>query len=282
MTQKLFLTGLMPLLFAVVGTVQSFAQEEIFSGPQIGERLVPFETRTPYGDAAGETFDLIKDADGKPVLVVFVHNVTRPSLSLTRTVIEYARDKWPDRLTSGIVFLSDDATETENWLKRARHAIPKNIPVGISVDGLEGPGAYGLNREATLTVLVGNDNAVTANFALVQPSLPVDAPKIGKALVDVMGGGKAPTLAQMSPGRAGGAMMEQRFRTMLRPVINKRATAAEVEAAAKKVEELAAKNERFRKGIGQRTRRIVESGRLATYGTPEAQAFLKKWAEEYR
>ena len=39
-----------------------------------------------------------------------------------------------------------------------------------------------------LTVLVAKENKVTANFALVQPSLAVDAPRIGKALVDLVGG----------------------------------------------------------------------------------------------
>jgi hypothetical protein len=276
------LTTFLLLLAATVGANEAAAQEEVFSGPQIGERLVPFQTRWASGDKAGQTFDLVADADGKPVLIVFVHNVTRPSIGMTRTVIEYARRKWPDTLTAGIVFLSGDATDTETWLKRASHAIPKNVPVGISVDGLEGPGAYGLNREATLTVLVGKENAVTANFALVQPSLPVDTPKIGKALVEVMGGGDAPTLAQMMGDRQRGPMRDERFRAMLGPVVDKSASPEEVKAAAKKVEELAAKNDRFRIGVGQRIRRIIEAGRLTTYGTPEAQVYLKKWAEEYQ
>ena len=282
MARKRILAAFTMLLAAVIVVSPAAAQEEVFSGPQVGEALVSFETRKALGEEAGETFDLIKDADGKPVLIIFVHNVTRPSIGLTRTVVEYAQRKWSDKLTMGIVFLTADATDTETWLKRASHAIPKKIPVGISVDGLEGPGAYGLNRQATLTVLVGNENKVTGNFALVQPSMPVDAPKIGKALVDVMGGGDAPTLAQMTPNRPAGRAMDGRFRAMLGPVINKKASPEEVKAAAEKVEELAAKNERFRMGVGQRTRRIVESGRLATYGTPEAQVYLKKWAEEYR
>jgi hypothetical protein len=283
MKQKRVFVAFTMLLAAMSDVTPAAAQEEVFSGPQVGEALVSFETRSTLGEEAGETFDLIKDADGKPVLIIFVHNVTRPSIGLTRTVVEYAQRKWSDKLKMGIVFLSADATDTETWLKRASHAIPQKVPVGVSVDGLEGPGAYGLNRQATLTVLVGNKNKVTGNFALVQPSLTADAPTIGKALVDVMGGGDAPTLAEMAPNRpVAGRGMEGRFRAMLGPVINKKASPEEVKVAADKVEELAAKNQRFRMGVGQRTRRIVESGRLATYGTPEAQMYLKKWAEEYR
>lgn len=282
MTQRRILVTVTVLLAVLVAAIEATAQEEVFSGPQVGERLVSFESRWALGDKAGETFDLIKDADGKPVLIVFVHNLTRPSLGLTRTVIQYAHRRWPNDLTAGIVFLSVDATEMETRLKRASHAIPQEVPVGISVDGLEGPGAYGLNHKATLTVLVGKGNTVTANFALVQPSLPVDAPKIGKALVEVMGGGEAPTLAQMNPSGQVAAMRNDQFGAMLRPVINRTASPEQVEAAAKKVEELAAKNDQFRKGVGDRARRIIAAGRLATYGTPAAQAYLKKWAEQYR
>jgi len=44
-------------------------------------------------------------------------------------------------------------------------------PTGISPDGEEGPGSYGLNRKMTLTILVANKGKVTANFALVQRTL---------------------------------------------------------------------------------------------------------------
>ena len=46
------------------------------------------------------------------------------------------------------------------------------------------PGAYGLNRNVAVTVLVATDRVVSANFALVQPSLEVDAPKIFKSIAD--------------------------------------------------------------------------------------------------
>ena len=59
----------------------------------------------------------------------------------------------------------------------------------------------------TVTVLVAKDDKVTANFALVQPSVAVDAPKIIEAIVGAVGG-KAPTaeelqklIAPMRPAR---------------------------------------------------------------------------------
>ena len=50
----------------------------------------------------------------------------------------------------------------------------------ISLDGIEGPGNYGLNRKVTLTLLVAKGTKVVANFAIVQPN-ETDAPKVGAA-----------------------------------------------------------------------------------------------------
>ena len=82
--------------------------------------------------------------------------------------------------------------------------MPERSSIGVSVDGNEGPGAYGLNRAVTLTILVAKDNIVTANFALVQPSLPADAPRVLGEVVKLIGG-KVPTLEELGDpeGHAG-------------------------------------------------------------------------------
>lgn len=271
------------LATAILGSSEARADDPVFSGPQVGERLVPFKARAVLGESAGKEFDLVGQARGGPLLIVFVHESTRPSIGLTRTVIEYAKKHERDGLMAGVVFLADDATEMEAFIKRASHALPGGVPLGISVDGEEGPGAYGLNRNVTLTVLVGKDNRVTANFALVQPSLPQDAPRIGHAIVKVLGGGDEPTLEEMGGSqwrrmqrrRAAG---DDRFAALLRPVIRRGATAEQVTEAAEKVEAHAAENEAFRKRVASTAQRIVNAGRLENYGTPAAQAYLKKWA----
>ncbi len=174
------------------------ALEAVFSGPQVGEKLPLFTMRGVFDSEAGKSIDLVSQAAGKPVLLVFVHETNRPSVALTRTVMTYAARRVGDGLVSGVVWLTDDPTATEQLLKRARHALPKGVPIGISMDGKEGPGAYGLNRNVTLTVLVARNNQVTANFALVQPSVQADAPKILAEIVKLIGG-KAPTLRELEP-----------------------------------------------------------------------------------
>ena len=259
----------------------SGADDKVFSGPQVGEKLPPFKVRGVYDDA-GKELDFVTQAKGKPIVLVFVHDFNRPSAAMTRVLMDYAASRARDGLACGVVWLSDDATEAEATLKRVRHAMPK-APVGISPDGKEGPGSYGLNRNVTLTILVGKDNKVTANFALVQPSLQADLPKILEAVVKVAGG-KAPKLEDL-PGMK--EMMrptkgpDAKLTGMLRALIQKTARAEDVDATAKRIEEHVQKDEAARKEVGRIAKTIVEGGKLENYGTEKAQGYLKKWAKAY-
>lgn len=256
----------------------------VFSGPQVGEKLVPFTARGVLDDLAGKEFDLIAQADGKPVTIVFMHDLTRPSAAVTRAVLTYAAKQ--EGMTCGLVFLSDDATATEAQIKRAAHALAQ-VPIGISIDGGEGPGAYGLNRNVALTVLVGKEGKVTANFALVQPSLQADAPKIGQAIAAAVGKDAKPTLAQMGvTGQYAGQndtrpQQDPNLRGLIAPVIQKDAAKEDVDQAAAKLEAYCEKNPATKKEVGDIARRIINAGVLENYGTPAAQEYLKKWAKEF-
>jgi hypothetical protein len=260
-------------------------EDELFSGPQVGETLVPFTARGTLGDVAGKEFDLVKTAAGKPTLLIFVHEITRPSLGLTRLIMTYAATRAKDGLVSGVVFLSADPTETENWMKRASNALPKDVPIGISADGQEGPGSYGLNRNVALTVLVGNGNKVTANFALVQPSIQADAPTIAKEIVAALGGGKVPTLAELGARGYGDTtnsrIEDPKLDPLLRALIQKTATAEQVQEAIRAIEAYVADKPAGQQRIGDTARRIIDGGKLDNYGTPAAQSQLKVWAEKF-
>jgi hypothetical protein len=260
------------------------AQEPIFSGPQIGEQLTPFKVQGVFDDQAGKQLDFVQQAAGKPIVLIFVHDANRPSIGLTRILSAYTASRAKDGLATGVVWLADDATEAEMALKRMRHALAPDAPVGISVDGREGPGSYGLNRNVTLTILIGKEGKVTANYALVQPSLQADLPKILKSVADVAGG-KPPRLEDL-PGFPAMAKMQgnreaDNLRPLLAPVIKRDATAEEVEKAALAVEQYVGKNAAARREVGRIARTIIDAGKLTSYGTPRAQEFLSKWAKEY-
>jgi hypothetical protein len=184
------------VLLILVAPLAAQESAKEFSGPQVGEKVTPFKIRGVADDQAGKEIDLVEAAGGKPLLLVFVHERTRPSLMVARIVCEYAATKKTDGLSGGLIFLTADATGTADWLKVATAALPKGVTIGIAEGGAEGPGAYGLNRKVQLTVLVAKDNQVTANFALVQPSAEADAPKIAEAIAAAVGA-KAPTKEEL-------------------------------------------------------------------------------------
>ena len=273
------------------GALQAADENPVFSGPQPGEKLPPLEIRNVLAEEVTDV-DLLKKADGKPVLVIFFHKRTRPAFGLTNALMRLAKTRVKAGLTSAVVMLTDDPTETGNWVKRIRHLLPKDSLYGISMDGLEGPGAYGLNREVEMTVLVASEGKVTANFAIVQPSLPNDGPKIARAVVEITGGGKVPdilTLAgnrmanrkNMRPGQQ--KPLPAELTSMLRRLINKQATPEDVEEATKDIEEFIGKKENaeWQKRVGQITTNIISAGKLENYGTPPAQKILEAWAEKY-
>jgi hypothetical protein len=155
------------LTVACIGSVRA-ADEPVFSGPQVGEKLPGFKVRGVFDKDAGKELDFVTQAAGKPIVLIFVHDVNRQSISMTRILSQYTASRAKEGLATGVVWLDDDATAAENTLKRIKHALAQNAPIGISLDGREGPGSLGLNRNVTLTILVGKEGKVTANFALVQ------------------------------------------------------------------------------------------------------------------
>lgn len=261
------------------------ADDKVFSGPQVGEKLPEFKVRGVFDQDAGIEMDFVSKSNGKPIVLIFVHDLNRQSISMTRTLSQYTHSRLKDGLNTGVVWLDDDATEAENTLKRIRHALAKDVAVGISVDGREGPGSYGLNRKVMLTILVGKDGKVTGNFALVQPSLSADLPKILESIVAVAGG-KVPKLEELEGMREG---MQQRvtqdktpnLRPYLAPVIRLNAPVEDVEKAAKDLIEFVEKDNDAKRELGRIATTIINAGKLSDYGTPRAQEFLAQWAKVY-
>jgi hypothetical protein len=263
--------------------------EPPFSGPQPGEKLTPFVVQDLLAEDE-KRINPIESADGRPCLIIFIHTLSRPAIGLTRTLTTAAEKLTSDKPSVSIIFLTDDPTETQQWAKRARNALPQGVQMGVSTEGVEGPGAYGLNRKVSMTILIGKENKVTSNFALIQPSIQADAPKIISSLAKCMGVSvpenvKKEMDAAMNQGRAPARTRpnvdDSELRQLLSPVINKEATSEEITQAAKRVEEAVAKSAPLRKRIGDICRRIIDADRLSSYGNEHSQAVLSRWAKEF-
>ena len=128
----------------------------------------------------------------------------------------------------------------------------------------------------TLTILVANKGRVTANFALVQPSVQSDVLKVVKEIVKLTGD-KMPKLSELFTDR-----ISPQLGNLLRALIQKDNKPADVEKAVKKIEAYFKKYPRSRVQVGNIARRIIAGGKLQNYGIKPAREYLKKWAKEFK
>lgn len=180
-----FIKTLPALLLALLLTSPLHAapneNEVIFSGPQPGEKLPNFTAIGVYDKLADKNIDVVKQADGKAILLVFVHKLSRPGHALAKAVTNYFHALKRKDLEILVVHLAPDHLAQRDYLTRARPSLNYQAPLAVSNEGEEGPGSYGLNRNVSYTYIIANNNKVVANFALVQPSL-TEAAKIAKPL----------------------------------------------------------------------------------------------------
>lgn len=184
------------------------AADTVYSGPQSGEKTTPFRVRAIAGEKQGMERDPVAEAAGAPTAFVFVSALERSLVPLLRVVDQYGAER-TNQLRTEVIFLFADRVAGEDRVKAASQSLKLRSRVGLSLDGSEGPGNYGLNKECMMTILVAKENTVTANFALVQPGI-ADAPKVIEALAKVCGDTNPPTAEQLSDrsgARPGGQRM---------------------------------------------------------------------------
>lgn len=173
--------------------------DDVFSGPQPGEKITGFKVIGISGTAPQSERDPIAENKGGPIALVFLHALERSLVPLLRVTDEYGALR-KDHLRTEVIFLGGDRITAEQRIKAAVNSLKMKSNVGLSVDGNEGPGNYGLNKECMMTIVVAKDNKVTANFALVQPGI-VDAPKVIEALAKVSGDENPPSVEKLNAGR---------------------------------------------------------------------------------
>ena len=176
-------------------------ENQIFSGPQPGEKLPSLKVTGIAGEIDSTTFDIIATADGKP-LVLFLQDtnavgikglvgVSKLLLKIDTFQKEYSKANGAEEsnqgLQMGVVFLADDLDTLPEWAHNMlKKEIPNEVLKGISPDGREGPGSYGLNRNVAQTILIAKDGKVLHNFAFTQPMLYTDPHLLG-AIAQVIG-----------------------------------------------------------------------------------------------
>lgn len=167
----------------------------VFSGPQPGEKIKPFKVLLIKAGQPKE-LEIVKDDDEGTTLICFVHKLSNDDRILFGLgLVDFYASQHKD-LTSHFVLLSDDrpkiTTMLQNW---ARGPLFTKSLVSVSMDGAEGPGYYGLNRNVAMTVLVAKENKVVSNLVFEAPNQR-DLETIMAAVAKSLGKPK-PTLAKV-------------------------------------------------------------------------------------
>ena len=112
----------------LLGALTARADEPVFSGPQAGEKLTSFEATAFSGPQAGHEVELPGPNEGKPTVLVFVHEITRPALQLIRPVDHYGA-KWADLgLTTRIVWLAADPAAADAVPRTGQELAEAQVP----------------------------------------------------------------------------------------------------------------------------------------------------------
>ena len=198
-------------------------------------------------------------------------------------------EKSESKLNAIVVYLGDDKNILNENARRYGQYVSGKPTIGISMDGRDGPGSYGLNRNISMTIIVANDGKVLYNFPFPQGMLTPDPhvlgaisevlqakPEVMKEWLIASYGDRARNAAN-DRAKTGGVDV----RSLLAPVLNKEATDDEIDAAAKRVDLVLEKNKEAATHIGGIAKRIIDAGKLENYGTERSQYHLFKWARLY-
>jgi hypothetical protein len=274
------------------------AADPVFSGPQPGEVTTTFKSVDIIGTEAGQERDVIALNNGEPTVLVFVHGIERSMLPLMRAVDNYG-DKFKDRLKTEFIFLAAERVGGMEKYAPALNSIKLKGRPTLSVDGAEGPGNYGLNKECLMTIIAAKDNKAQASFALVQPGI-ADAEAVLAAIAKMIGDEKPPTAAEIAaaqPQRTGMTLQrpmnpedrpkepfpgavptDGKLQSMLRSYIRKENDDATIDRMLQDVRDYIKDNADLKKQAADGWTRILHF--KDRYGTPYAvkqgEAFLEE------
>lgn len=165
------------------GEFAKLTREGVFSGPQAGEELPSFKATGLAGDIKDDEVDPIELAGTRPHILLMQNDEgvgIRGLFGMVRLLAK-VNAKIDPGLHITCVFLTDDIEKTTASAARFGQTFLKTglDVLVLSKDGRDGPGAYGLNRTVSQTVILSKDGKVTHNFVFPQGSLYADPHVLG-------------------------------------------------------------------------------------------------------
>ena len=175
-----------------IGAAICARADEPVSGPKVGEPAKAFEIEVATGDEAGKKLDLLATLKDKPVLVIFIGEMTRPGFGLLKLLDKYGRIRQPEGLEVLIVRVTDDAPAAIKHSKILYDLYDVKSTAGVAEGGKAGPKDYNLSDEAQMTVLlVDKQREVLFNLVRRAPDRQ-DFDDVRKAIDKLLGPSPVP------------------------------------------------------------------------------------------
>jgi hypothetical protein len=168
--------------------------DPVYSGPQPGEKLRGFSVIPPRRNRQDDQFDPVALALGKPHILIFLDDsdigegigAYAPSVL---TIRKHSRSG----LAASVVILAHERATEVPFAKYGeddpgRIYLDTVYRIGYSPEGRDGPGAYGLNRNLPLTILIADaEENVLHTFPFREIPPDFSNPNVLGGLADALG-----------------------------------------------------------------------------------------------
>lgn len=156
------------LLAAFLGLLLSNSTlwADVESGPTAGNAVPKLPVYAVAGELNGEAVDYVARREQKPTLYCFIpaEKFSRPTARLIRTL---------DEKISGdthivIVWVTADANQTKEYLGRVNMSLKlSSTTLCVYEENASGPGDWGINTDADITVVAADKGLVRKSFGFV-------------------------------------------------------------------------------------------------------------------
>jgi hypothetical protein len=153
------------LSVACCATVAAWAEEKSDCLKE-GDSVAAFYVTDVTGPAAGEKLCYRCKYGGRPVVTIFTKQMNEKVAKLTKQIDDKVAANKDAKMAAFVVVLTEDPESQNEALKTvATKQEIKSTPL-TTFDGLAGPDAYKISKDADVTVMMWVDSKVKVNEAL--------------------------------------------------------------------------------------------------------------------
>jgi hypothetical protein len=160
------------LLLVAAGLYAPAARADVESGPRVGEPAPALNVAAITGEFADQQLDYAERRGEAPTIYVFVPDEkwSRPTARLLRKLDEAAPGAVSEaRIVA--VWLTADVAKTRDYLPRAQESLKfEHTALTVYEQDVAGPGDWGVNSDADVTIVVTRGGKIAAAFGFVSPN----------------------------------------------------------------------------------------------------------------